>query len=156
MNFKAGDIVFVDSGTFVGKLVKKATGFKYGHVALAIDENHLMDIKAFSKSKILNVNEVQIKNCEVFRVTEPYDLEKLIQITKDCTGIPYDYIAILRLFLRYVLHFNIKRKGYDVKRLYCSEFIDYAFNEVGVDLVEGEESLISIECLYYSKKLEVR
>ena len=155
MNLKTGDLVFINSGSMFSKIVKWVTGFEYGHVALAIDSNRLMDIKAFKPSTIEELSDLTIKNYTVQRCTEKFDENKMKMIAYSCVGIKYDYPSILRLLMKYRLGMKTRRTSYDIKTLYCSEFVDYVYSQLGIDLLLGESSLISIEDLYYSEKMEV-
>lgn len=155
MNLKPGDIIFVDSGTFFGNLVKWGTGFKYGHVAIAVDDQYVIDIRALKDSSIEHIDDLKRKTYEIKRCKETFDPIMLKSIIVNSQGIPYDYAAVFKLFFQIRLGIKAKNNSYDIKSTYCSEFIEYVYSLLNIDLVEGKGSLISIEDIYNSDKLEV-
>lgn len=155
MKLQAGDVLFINSGTVIGKLVTWGTEFRYTHVAVALDSEHVMDIRAFKKSSVVHIDELKIIDYVIKRPKDKLNLQTLKNVFVDCSYKPYDYKAVFKLLLKIKFKMKIPRaSSYDTKSLYCSEFIDYLFCEMNIDLVEGCDTLVSIEDLYHSDRLE--
>jgi len=157
MALQAGDIVFIDSGSFLNRGVQIVSRFKYGHVGIMITPELIVDIAAFHSYRVIHIDELKISKYAVGRVKQPHDLSVLgyISMEMEEKKPKYDYWAIVRLFMRYTFGFNTSRKSYDIRRLYCSEYVDYVYNQMGVDLLPGEPHLISVEDLFFSDKIDI-
>lgn len=158
-NFDIGDILFYETETIVGKIIRKVTGFKYSHVALVIDEHcNVLDVNAFIKSRKINFFKTDYKSVKVLRIkgglTEKQKRE-LVEKHKNLLGKKYDYLGILFLFFK--LKFGLKVDKYkdDYSKFWCSEIVDYIYNELGIDLVpEVTNNYVTIEELYKSPLLQ--
>lgn len=156
-NLQAGDVLFIDSGTFIGNMVKFISEFNFGHVAIMVSDTEMVDIKAFSKSSIVHINDIQFKRMVIKRTKQPLSREQvnqLVKISYENLGKPYDYKAIFSLFIRYIFKTKFKSHTYELDHLYCSEFVDYVYKAIDCDLLpENGNSLVGIDDLFMSDKL---
>lgn len=73
MGLQVGDIVFLDSGSILNKAVQKISRFEYGHVGIMITPELIVDIVAFSRYKIIHIDELKVKKYAVGRVTQHFN-----------------------------------------------------------------------------------
>lgn len=156
---EVGDILFIDSGTVLSHIIKRVTNYPYSHVALVVGENELIEITAFTKSKVIRLEDEDIKHAKVKRMRRQLtDIEKerIAEHANLLVNRSYDYKAIGYLLLNYVFGANINPFKNTMDRVYCVEAVDYIYNATGIDLVEGHEnSLLTIKDLYDSEELFV-
>lgn len=157
-DLQIGDILFLDSGSIFNKITKVISRFRYGHVALVVEGQLVVDIKAGQRMKVIPLKELKVEKFTVKRMKIPLDDKQsrnMVKYTKNILINPpkYDYMSIFRLMLKYS-GFKTSRKSYDIKRLYCSEFVDYIYSKTGIDLLKEQYSLVGIDDLFNSEKLE--
>lgn len=157
-DLQIGDVLFLDSGSIFNKITKVISRFKYGHVALVVEGSLVVDIKAGQRMKVIPLEELKVENFTVKRLKIPLDSKQSRNMVKYTNNIlinppKYDYMSIFRLMLKYS-GFKTSRKSYDIKRLYCSEFVDYIYSKAGIDLLKEQYSLVGIDDLFNSEKLE--
>lgn len=158
MGLQVGDIVFLDSGSKFNKITQIISSFKFGHVGLVVEGQQIVDIKAGQVMKLIPINELKVKSFVAMRTLYPLTEKQTARIPEYtqrvlATAPKYDYLALVRLAMKY-LGFKTSRKSYDIERLYCSEFVDYIYTKIGIDLLSEQSSLIGIDDLYFSQKLK--
>lgn len=154
---EVGDILFIDSGTILSHIIKRVTDYPYSHVALVVGDNQLIEITAFTKSKVIRLEDEDIKHAKVKRLRRKLtDVEK-IRIAEHANLLvnrSYDYKAVGYLLMNYLLGVNIDPFKNTMDRVYCVEAVDYIYNATGIDLVKGHENnLLTIKDLYDSEHL---
>lgn len=159
MQLQTGDILFVDSGTCMGSMIKKFTNFKYSHVALVLSKDTIVEVTAFKKSKLINIADLEYECFAVARPRAALTPQQRLSMVTHATvllGKPYDYLAASLMVFRtmFGLRKTIERKN--LNKIYCTELIDYVYECTSIDLVEGVDSnQVSIEELYRSDKLYI-
>lgn len=144
-----GDLIFIDSGTFNGKVVKKVTNFHFSHISIYMGEGKILDIDFFKQSKIRDITELQVRHFSIKRLIEQ---ERFVDLSKIMTGFYYDYTGVFKMFLN-TKGFKFKRQYND--RLWCSELVDEYFKCLGINLTNKKrEEFVSIEDIYRSKHLK--
>jgi len=149
-----GDLIFIDSGSFVNKVIQKVSKFKYGHVAVVVGDNIIVDIRAGSSYNLVSIEDINIVEFSVARVIDGFDVDRFARVVfhSGCLKVRYNYKAIARLFLNYRLKIPAKSRPFNGKSIYCSEFADYLFYKAGVKLHDNGK-LTSVESLYNSDKI---
>lgn len=150
-----GDLIFVDSGSFVNKAIQKVSKFEYGHVAVIVNDYIVVDIRAGNSYSLIDIKDMNVSKFAVARVKDGFDVHRFMRVVSHsgCLKVRYNYRAIVRLFLNYKLKIPAKRKPFNGKNVYCSEFADYLFQKSGVKLQDNSK-MTSVESLYKSDKLE--
>jgi len=150
-----GDLIFVDSGSFVNKVIQKVSKFEYGHVAVIVNDSTVVDIRAGNSYSLVDIKDMSISKFTVARVRGGFDVNRFMRVVSHsgCLKVRYNYRAIGRLFLNYKLKLPAKRKPFNGKNIYCSEFVDYLFYKSGIRL-QDDGKMTSVESLYKSDKLE--
>lgn len=132
------DLVFYKGNSFVSKIVRKITKSEYSHVALVLDEYHLLEA---DWRKPLSIRHISYKTQEydVFRVEELTEKQKeyIKEFMMDTLNTPYDFTLILAHLLNYFFKVKLFHSPY---RYDCSEWIDLAFLYAGVDLLPMTKS----------------
>ncbi|AIW03476.1 enoyl-CoA hydratase/carnithine racemase-like [Bacillus phage Moonbeam] len=124
MEIQPGDIIFYKPTGFIGWAISKLTKSEYSHVALAVDEFHIIEADKFIKSRISDLSYVENIH-RVYRVRDITKEQQFIVTTEALTmlGSSYDYSQVFGLFLRIIL----KRDNVSLNRAnkyICSEIID--------------------------------
>lgn len=155
--FNVGDIIFYETSTFIGSIIRFVTKIPFSHVALAVGPKNIIEANSFVRSRKLLFNETKYKRVKVMRykteLTEKQKLE-LIENSHKLLGRKYDYWGIFLLFLRIVFRVKIDRLKDDYTKLWCSELVDYVYETIGIDLVpQLENNYVTIEDLEKSPVL---
>lgn len=159
MELQTGDILFIDSGTILGNMIKKVTKFDYSHVAIVVGYNKIIEITAFTKSKIITLQELEYKTITVKSMRKPLNIIQKNTIENKSQMLinkHYDYRSIMILLMNYV--FGLKRDPFKntMDRVYCTEAIDFLYNATSIDLVKGHENrIVRIDELYNSQELYI-
>lgn len=161
---KIGDIIFYETSTFFGSIIRRISGYKYSHVAIVVDvtDMHIFVIEsvAFKKSKIVSL----FKNPNIISlmVTRPKGMtwrqRRCVNRMKyDYVGLRYDHIGVIKLALGLIFPRENKREAlYQTSGKWCSAIVDEFITNVGIDLVpENDDNRIDIQTLAESKELTV-
>ncbi len=124
MEIQPGDIIFYRPTGFIGWAISKITKSEYSHVAMAVDNFHIIEADKFIQSRISDLSYVE----NIHRVYRIRDIDKATQFavtTEALTmlGTNYDYSQVFGLFLRIIF----KRDEISLNRAnkyICSEIID--------------------------------
>ena len=124
MQIQPGDIIFYRPTGFIGWAISKITKSEYSHVAMAVDNFHIIEADKFIQSRLSDLSYVE----DIHRVYRIRDIDKATQFavtTEALTmlGTNYDYSQVFGLFLRIIL----KRDEISLNRAnkyICSEIID--------------------------------
>lgn len=132
---KIGDIVFVRGKGIVGSIVKYATKSKYSHVALAVSEKHVVEI---DWKYDVRIRELEHLNYDIYSLNRDLTIEEEISIINfvySLLGRKYDFLKIVSLILELTFKARGKLLFNNKNKLICSDIIDLAFQNIGVDLV---------------------
>lgn len=155
--FEVGDIIFYESNTFIGRVIRKVTKFPFSHAALAISPNDIIEANAFIKSRRVSFAETDYKRVVVMRSkTTLSDAQKIaiIQESRQLLGRGYDYWAIFVFALKYIFGINTDNYATDATKLWCTELVDYVYHAANIDLVpEAKNHFVSIEDVAKSENL---
>lgn len=142
---QAGDLIFVGESGLIPDIIRYFDKGKFDHVAIAVDENHILEAQYNTKVHIIEnpyknfeVVSLNLKNC------------KIDEFTKKYLGEPYDFGEILKIWVRLEFHINYFNKFNDAKEVICSELAGDWLEFTGI-AKKGEELLAPNE-LYRSVK----
>lgn len=136
---KIGDVILVRGRGIISLLIRLVTRSKYSHVALALSDKHVLEIDWKYRLKI---NEIHYNHYDIYRFYRELnhdEIFKLLNFAYSVIGTKYDFKQIFSLFLEYT--FNIKSDYLfnNPKKLICSDVVDLAYKEIGVDLIPNKE-----------------
>lgn len=155
--FQVGDIIFYESTTFIGSIIRKITNSPFSHVALAVSPTEIVEANAFIRSRKVTFTPEKCKRIKVLRTKQPltYAQERTLVINSDkLLNKGYDYLGITRLFAKTLFRFNLDGRKDDLTKLWCSEMVDYAYETIGIDLVpQIDNHYVSITDLEESPEL---
>ena len=156
--FRVGDIIFYESTTFMGRIIRKITKCKYSHVAVAISSDLIVEANAFIHSRVIRFDPSRCKSIKIMRATEPITPEQkinLVLLSKKLINKGYDYKGIFLLLIKYIFRVNLDSLETDLTKLWCSELVDYMYTSVGIDLVpEKDNHYVDIKDILNSNKLK--
>lgn len=146
---KPGDIIFLDSGTKIGAVVKATSRFQYSHVAIYMGNNKVFDIDFQIKSTIRHISNLKVKGYAIKRL-ERSDVY-FLDIANMMSQKKYDFTGAFKM----VLAANgIRLKKTYNYRYWCSELVDDYFARLGVPLTEFTgRKVVTIKDLYESSML---
>jgi hypothetical protein len=146
------DLLFYRGKGIVSKAVKQFSDSPYSHVALVLDEYHLLEANWNHPLSIRHIS-YRRSDYDVYRVVglEERQKEKIREYIQQTINAGYDY----RLVISHVFHYFFKGKLiHDENRFDCSEWIDLAFMYAGVNLLPYRlDSLVTPGELADSDKL---
>lgn len=133
---QTGDILFFKGQSVISKIIAKATGSPYTHVAIALSDTLILEADRF-----INVRIREIKDTEVYTVrryihplTQP-ELDIMYLGALSMAGnYRYDYLHVFVWFLRLIIHKDISFIG-NSRSVYCTELVDLMYELIDVDLV---------------------
>ncbi len=140
MNFQVGDILMVRGDSFlVSPVIKHVLGSEYSHVAIAVGKNHICEIDAFKKMRIVPN---PYTNYDVLRLKEPLSKIERSQmqrflLNKLDTVLGYDWLRIIEILVRKYLKWEVELNAKN--RFICSEIVGAAYAEVGIDLLPDHQ-----------------
>lgn len=147
--FEVGDIIFYESNTWIGRVIRKVTKFPFSHAALAVSPTDIIEANAFIKSRRVAFAETDYKRVVVMRTkTALSDKQKIaiIQESDQLLGRGYDYWAIFVFALKYIFGINTDKYTTDATKLWCTELVDYVYHAALIDLVpKAKNHFVSIE-----------
>jgi hypothetical protein len=152
-----GDILlYFTKDTLFSRLVGWITKSKISHVAMTVTEKTLIESNIGINTRIRPID-----YSENFVILRPVNisedvLEKVIIEILLREGTKYDYWRILGLGIRYLFKLRISHLFNIKERYICSELIDEAFHNEGINLFPGiSVGDISPADFLLSSKLEV-
>lgn len=147
--FEVGDIIFYESTTLIGRIIRKITKYPFSHAAIAVSPTDIIEANAFIKSRRVSFAETEYKRVVVMRTKTPLTSTQKIAIireSKQLLGRGYDYWAIFLFALRYLFGFNTDKCTTDATKLWCTELVDYVYHAALIDLVPNSKNhFVSIE-----------
>jgi hypothetical protein len=151
---KEFDLLFYKGEGIVSNVIKKVTKSDYSHVALVLDDYHLLEAD-WKKPLSIRHFSYRAEDYDIYRVEGLMEEHKdrLRRYIVDTINSPYDFALIASHLLNYF--FKGKIVG-SPNRFDCSEWIDLAFLYAGVDLLPGIAfSTITPEKLVKSPKIKL-
>lgn len=159
-NIEVGDIIFVESKTFMSRIIRSVTNFRYSHVAIVVDveEGTVLEVAGFKKAKLIGIRELiednQICLKRVRKKLSEEDKRVIQEVVTGVVGKSYDYKAIIHIFFDYLFNLTHDHKS-DFQKIYCAEIVDYIYEVCDIDLVPHKQNhTVTIEDLYRSDELE--
>lgn len=155
---KAGDIVFFQSNSLISRIISRVTSSPYSHVAVAVSETHIIEANRGILSREIELSELLVPGVKVVlkRPTiSEVEVAKVVESARSMIGKDYDMMSIFQWLV--IILLNIPRVGFfnTPNKLYCSELIDIAFSNAGVDLIPNRSTGIVLPSeLYNSTVLE--
>lgn len=125
------DILLVKGNNWIARIIQKLTKSEYSHVALKLNNYHIVENKWFSKIKIKHI---YFNNYDIYRVVglTNNQKDKIDKFILQSLNSNYDYFRVFTM-LFYIL---FKWKVINFSKLYsCDEFINLAFLNANVDLL---------------------
>jgi cell wall-associated NlpC family hydrolase len=118
---KAGDIVFVRGTGLIARLVRLFDKGKFSHVAIAVNENEVIESNWYMKSKIVRFH---YEDYEVIRLNLTDGQRQCIPvIASKLEGRMYDYFQVIG----YIFNSRLNNP----RHLICSELVYNILSEVG-------------------------
>lgn len=133
-----GDILFVRTEGFIGAVIRWLTHSAVNHVALAVDERHIMEIQPESGVRIIENPYSRYIRARLHRALTEEEQAAIIRTAHDLVGRRYDWSLIGALLFRL---FGWKTPLFrdDPSRWICSEAVDYAYLMAGIDLLQNRD-----------------
>lgn len=122
-----GDVILYKSYGIIGRTISFITRSPYSHVALAVDEDTVLESDRFINTRLSDIHSRKVVH-HVYRVNGITEEQQrnAVNYAMETIGTKYDYLQILGLFFRYV--FRLKYLTFNsYNKFICSENIDYAF-----------------------------
>lgn len=137
---QVGDILMVRGNSWFSPIVRKFLRSDFTHVAICIDNNFICEIDAFSN---LSFKRNYHTDYDVLRYKKGLTRKQQKRLKRflakkvlECEG--YDWSKIAELFLKITFKLGVMMDQRN--RYICSEIVDAAFQELGIDLLEGFET----------------
>lgn len=131
------DLIFYKGDGFISKIIKKVTKSPYSHVALVLDNYHILEA---DWKRPLSIRHISYRSQEydIYRVkglTEEQK-EKLRRYINETISAGYD----LKLVLSHLFKYFFKGKLLNSPSRYdCSEWITLAFLYAGIELLPSKQ-----------------
>lgn len=138
MNLQPYDLLFYKGNDFISNIIKKETNSPYSHVALVLDDKHLIEI---DKSYNLRIGHLGYskQSFDIYRLKEPISFGQQMAINEyiyETINSKYDFIEILDILLLKFFKFTIKN---DPNKFICSSWInDCLWSAAGIELSNKE------------------
>lgn len=142
------DILFYKGTNPVSKLVQAFTNSEFSHVALILDDKHLVEINWSYKLKIRHIKYPEC-HFQIYRLNEHIyedQATRMYDYMYENLDSKYDFKEILGMVL--YRFFKIKPEN-DVRKFICSSWINECFKSVGIVL--SEKDLVSPQDLISEK-----
>ena len=149
MKLIQGDVLFVEGSKWnpISWMIKKISGGKYSHVAIAIADDLILETEYTIKARVIDVNKTKYlskrKHSVVHIELNEEQKRDLGILILQYIGKKYDFGLIIKMFLKYVLHIPIWNKDDD--EYVCSELVaellldlDVIDNELAVNMSPSE------------------
>jgi uncharacterized protein YycO len=147
------DLLFYRGSGVAASIISKVTKSPYTHVALVLDEFHLVEADWYHPLAIRHI-EYRTENFDIYRVGDLDDVQRsrIKRYIYETINSPYDYPLVLSHLLKYF--FGGKLLFNSPRRFDCSEWVDLAFNYAGIDLLPNTQiSTVTPADLVKSPKL---
>ena len=131
---KQGDLIFYKRANLISYVVAFVTRSPYSHVALAVSETEVIESNVIVNTWKTNFNTEETVVVKRYENLTSEQQKKIVEYAHSKIGTRYDYFAAVRWFLRIVFK-RTQKINESEKRLYCSEMIDRAYKQAGIDLV---------------------
>lgn len=132
---QAGDVVFVKPSGPLSYLVAKIDGGDFSHVAMAVNETHIVEAQYFTKSRIVPAYARDVLVMDLGLSDE--QRRTIQQNAISITGRWYDYRLIVHYFLTNALQWDMKAIWNSQNNLICSELVAGLLLSVGYDGAVG-------------------
>lgn len=123
------DILFYKGNSFLSRLIKRKTHSVYSHVALVLDDKHLLQINWNHRIKIEHIAYTK-KKYDVYRLQlelSPFQKMRIKKFIYQTLNTQYDFKEIIGILLK----FNIRTNN---KKFICSSWINECFKSIGISL----------------------
>ena len=132
---KAGDVVFVKPSGFISRMVALIDGGPYSHVAMAVNETHIVEAQYFTRSRITPAyaRDVLVLDLGLSDEQRAFLQQQAIMVT----GRWYDYRLIVHYFVTNALKWNLKAIWNSQNNLICSELVAGLLISVGYEGAAG-------------------
>ncbi|MGD7021788.1 YiiX/YebB-like N1pC/P60 family cysteine hydrolase [Rossellomorea vietnamensis] len=136
---ETGDIVFFKGESWISSLITSLTGSSFSHVALAVNDEKVIEADRFIKCRIRKINAEEIVTLKRVKggLTKE-EKNQLLNLVPDYLGRPYDYGAIARWFFRLLFKWELPIVD-KANALYCTELVDRLYMQIGKDIVPGAQ-----------------
>lgn len=133
----SGDILFIRGHSYMSRLICRFQRSNFSHVALAMDEEHIIESTTFAK---IQVNKLSHDQYKLMRVDLTEEQKKLVvEKALNYVGKRYDYWGVIKWLFR-LLTRPQKYLLRSSKRYYCSGLVDRIFQDAGIDLFPNRKA----------------
>ncbi|MGF9822608.1 hypothetical protein ABE430_08815 [Brevibacillus agri] len=153
MVLKRFDLLFVKGKSLVGRVIEEVTRSPYSHVAIVIDDWHLVETDWRYPLKMRHMA-YRPAEYDVYRYREPFTMHEIVSMEvflRGCLNAPYDLLQSLTNGLHILTGLPILDAP---ERLNCSETVDRMFAAAGIDLCPGIDGRVTPADLAASDKLQ--
>ncbi|ART76969.1 hypothetical protein ACQCU1_14680 [Sutcliffiella horikoshii] len=136
MKMAVGDLLFVKGNCNFSPFIRFFLKSEYTHVTIAVGEEQICEVDLYRKMEIMKnpYKEYDLYRLKV-NLTDDQQKELLHFLHKKVsTSKGYDWWRLISLCVKRYFRWNIIIHEQD--RYICSEIIDKAFQQIGIDLVE--------------------
>jgi hypothetical protein len=155
---QTGDIIFYKSRGLISKLISMVIGSDYTHVSLALDEITIIEANRFITSHIVEFFPEEGEQYKVMRLKIPLteaQKEHLKANAHKLEGRRYDWLGIFILFVQLVFKIKLSNIKNDTDELWCSELVDFMYEQLNIDLVpQISTNIVSPADIEHSPVLE--
>lgn len=152
MDLRRFDLLFVKGKSLVGRVIEEVTRSPYSHVAIAIDDWHVVETDWRYPLKMRHIT-YRPSEYDVYRYREPFKMYQLVNMEfflRGCLNAPYDLLQSLTNGLHILTGLPIRDAP---RRMNCSETVDKMYKAAGIDLCPEVDGHVTPGDLSRSDKL---
>lgn len=143
---KRCDLIFLDSGTFAGNLVKWWTCSIFDHVEICLGDRKVIGARPKHGVQVRDISLLESQKwcvCRPAITLTDKDQEAIVHFTMSQIGRGYDFMGLLG--------FPLDRSIDNPNKWFCSEFVSKAFNKGNYPLIPRKSpNMVPPELLYQS------
>lgn len=131
---KQGDIIFIQGGTFISKIIRYFDDGDFTHVGIALNDSIMIEAEYDKKVSVVNFNkelgEGKIKSYEVIDLKLTKEQRETIYVhAMKFKGVRYDYLQIASFILNKIFGWKVFNSR---DKFICSELVFEVLDESNV------------------------
>lgn len=148
---RPGDILFVRTRTVWGAIIRWLTRSPVNHVALAVDDEHILEVQPETGARIIKnpYREYILGYCPDLTDEQR---QGIVAVARSIVGRRYDWSLIGAILFRLFGWRSCWFREHPYQYI-CTEAVDHAYLSVGIDLVERRKSDLTPDDLLHSPRL---
>lgn len=150
-----GDVLFVRTKGVIGALIRWLTRSEVNHVALAVDEEHILEVQPETGVRIIKNPYTCYTRARLRRTLTSAEQAAIVRTARFLVGRRYDWSLIGALLFR-LFGWRIPLFRNSPSRWICTEAVDYAYLVAGIDLLPRRGLEVTPEELMGSPLFELQ